>query len=395
MRVLILTKIFPNAVEPGSSPFNRQQFAALSRRCEVDVLATVPWFPGVGRFRRWSQAGRLLSVPKLEVIDGLDVRHPRFVYLPKLDKGVSGPLYAASLAGQVLEYLGHVDVVLGSWAYPDGYAAVLLSALLGAPAVVKVHGSDINVLAREAGPRRRLQWALPRAARVVAVSRALADRVAELGVPRERIDLVPNGIDTRLFRPGDRLQARRRLGLDARTLQVLCLARVEREKGALDLVSAFGLSPLRRAALISMVGAGSASAECERLAKRLGVSLRLAGAKPHAEVADELAACDVLALPSWNEGMPNAVLEALASGRKVVATRVGGVPEIVSSNELGLLVPPRNPPALARALERALGEPYDPAALSARVSIPDWDESARLLHQSLLATTAGRAERAA
>src|SRR5580693_6828761 len=126
MRVLILTKIFPNSVEPLSSPFNRQQFAQLARLCEVQILATIPWFPGARAAARWSTAGRLSDVPGKERINDIDVQHPRFAFVPGFP-GLSGPLYAASLLPTALQHRGRVDVVLGSWAYPDGFAAVVLA----------------------------------------------------------------------------------------------------------------------------------------------------------------------------------------------------------------------------------------------------------------------------
>ena len=112
MRVLIMTKIFPNRVEPLSSPFNRRQFAALGKLCDVEVLATIPWFPGATAFRRWSSAGRLAKVPRKDTIEGLSVRHPRTLLLPKIGHSVAGHLYAASLALSALEHRGRVDVVL-------------------------------------------------------------------------------------------------------------------------------------------------------------------------------------------------------------------------------------------------------------------------------------------
>src|ERR1700731_4621053 len=181
MRVLILTKIFPNRVQPLSSPFNRQQFAQLARLCEVHILATIPWFPCAGAFSRWSRAGRLFDVPKEENIAGINVKHPRFAFVPRFAPGLNGPLYAASLATTALGYRGKVDVVLGSWAYPDGFAAVVLAEMLGTPAAIKLHGSDMNVVAQFPGPRRGLAWALPRADRVVAVSAPLRDAAVALG----------------------------------------------------------------------------------------------------------------------------------------------------------------------------------------------------------------------
>lgn len=374
MRVLVMTKIFPNAREPHACPFNLQQFAALSELCQVEILATIPWFPGAGRFAKWSRAGRLIDVPDNERIEGMNVSHPRFVYVPKIGTVLSGPLYAASLASRVLAYRGSVDVVLGSWAYPDGYAAVALAPRLGVPVVVKVHGSDINVLARRAGARRHLRQALPRADRVVTVSRPLAEHVVELGVSRDRIDVVPNGVDRSLFFPAARRAARAELGLDPDQLLVLFVGRVEREKGALDLVHAMASIP----ASLVMVGDGGAMAACRNLARRLGVTLRAPGARPHAEVARWMAAADVVTLPSWNEGTPNSVLEALASGRRVVATNVGGIPDVMTSPRHGELVPPRDPERLAAALGRALAS-SEPVPSD----IPSWQRSAELLYASL------------
>jgi teichuronic acid biosynthesis glycosyltransferase TuaC len=396
MRVLILTKIFPNRVQPLSSPFNRQQFAELGRLCDVRVLATIPWFPFARAVSKWSPAGRLLDVPQKERIDGIEVRHPRFVFVPKVAPGLSGPLYAASLAGTVLRYRGKVDVVLGSWAYPDGFAAVVLGEMLGVPAVIKLHGSDMNVVARLTGPRRRLEWALPRAARIVAVSEPLREAAIALGASSNRVDVVPNGIDRARFRPQDRSAARAALGLPRRGGVVLYIGNVERHKGAVDLVRAFAaLSKRREDASLVMVGAGTAVGECRSLAAELGARVSFVGAKPYEEIPRWMAACDVFALPSWNEGTPNVVLEALACGRRVVATRVGGTPDVVTLDTLGALVPPGDPAALAEALEEALSREYDASVVSQALHAPSWAESAEDLRASLVAACTTSERRAA
>jgi teichuronic acid biosynthesis glycosyltransferase TuaC len=386
MRVLIVTKIFPNRIEPFSSPFNRQQFAQLARLCDVQILATIPWFPGAKAFSKWSRAGRLVEVPKEDRIDGINVQHPRFAFVPRFGPGISGPLYAASLATTALRYRGKVDVVLGSWAYPDGFAAVVLAEILGTPAVIKLHGSDMNVVARLAGPRRGLRWALPRAERVVAVSEPLRKAAIELGAASSRVDVVPNGIDRARFRPQDKTSARHALGLPLDGAIVLYIGNIEHHKGSLDLVRAFAaLMKRRKNVSLVMVGDGDGMADCKKLSADLAAGVSFVGAKPHDEVPRWIAACDVFALPSWNEGTPNVVIEALACGRRVVATRVGGTPDVVTSDTLGVLVPPRDPVALAVAIDGALSHAYDAEGVSAALDAPDWAQSAQCLHRSLFA----------
>jgi glycosyltransferase involved in cell wall biosynthesis len=257
--------------------------------------------------------------------------------------------------------------------------------------VVKVHGSDMNVLARMPPIARNLRWALPRARRVVVVSRPLGDVVATFGVPRDRIDIVPNGVDAELFRPLDRAAARAELGHagDARRW-LLYVGRVEEDKGVLDLLEAFALLARRRTDVrLAIVGEGKVRAACERAAGGwLGERVLVAGPRPLEEVPRWMAACDALVLPSWAEGTPNVVLEALACGRRVVATRVGGTPDVVVGPELGELVPARDPAALADALGRACDTPYDPGAVARAGARGSWGESARRLEASLQAALA-------
>jgi teichuronic acid biosynthesis glycosyltransferase TuaC len=389
LRVLAITKIFPNAAEPLSAPFNRQQFAALREHCELDVMATIPWFPGAGLLARWSSAGKLAHVPARETIEGLAVSHPRTLFVPRLGHRAWGPLYAASIARHVLAFRGRADVVLGSWAYPDGFAAVLAARMLGVPAVVKLHGSDINVIAKLPGPRRMVGWALPRAARVVAVSRALADEVAALGVPRERIAIVMNGVDGELFFPRDRAAARRELGVSGDASLALYVGNLKPEKGVRELMRAWpAVARQLPGATLAMVGGGPLGDElAAQLARESETSIRLVGAQPLNRIPVWMAAADIVVLPSHVEGTPNVVLEALASGRRVVASAVGGVPDLITTPALGTLVPSRDVEALAGALLVALRTSYDPDEVARLGARGGWAASAAALHDVLHAAT--------
>lgn len=384
LRVLAITKIFPNAAEPLSAPFNRQQFAALSRRCDLHVMGTIPWFPGAGLLGKWSTAGRLARIPFRETIEGIDVSHPRTLFIPRLAHATWGPLYALSIAPLLARYRGKVDVVLGSWAYPDGFAAVIAAKLLGVPAVVKLHGSDINLNAKAPGPRKMISWSLPRAARVVAVSRALADEVVALGVPRDRVALVMNGVDAELFHPRDREAARAELSLPAGPI-ALYVGNLKEEKGVLELGAAWQIvaREIPEATLV-VVGGGPLKGALEALVAPLGDRVRMVGPRPLETIPTWMAATDILVLPSRAEGTPNVVLEALASGRRVVASAVGGIPDLITREELGSLVPPRAPDALAAAIVRSLHSPYNPATVAALGARGGWDASAAALYEVLV-----------
>jgi teichuronic acid biosynthesis glycosyltransferase TuaC len=390
LRVLAITKIFPNAAEPLAAPFNRQQFAALSKLCQLDVMATIPWYPGAGLMAKWSSASKLTSVPARDRIAGIDVTHPRTLFVPRLAHGTWGPLYAASIAPLMAKHRGKIDVVLGSWAYPDGFASVIAAKLLGTPSVIKLHGSDINVIAKLPGPRRLTSWALARASHVVAVSRALGDEAVALGAPRSQLRIVMNGVDEALFHPRDRAAARAELGLPAGPL-VLYVGNLKEVKGVADLAPAWEqvLRTVPDATLI-VVGDGPLQAEVAAGLAPFGERARMIPAQPLAQIPLYMAACDVLVLPSHNEGTPNVVLEALACGRRVVATAVGGVPDVLSRPELGALAPAKDPTALGAAIATAVRTDYDPTVVAALGARGGWDASAAALY-TVLAEAAGGA----
>ncbi len=347
-------------------------------------MATIPWFPGAGLVAKWSSAGKLSAVPRREQIEGLEVTHPRTLFLPRLAHVAWGPLYAASIAPALRKYRGKIDVVLGSWAYPDGFAAVLAARMLGVPAVVKLHGSDINQLAKLPGPRAMLAWALPRAAHVVAVSKALATEVVAFGVRPDRVSIVMNGVDATRFHPQDRLAARAALGVPATAQLALYVGNLKPEKGVGELARAWPLVAQRLPhGELAVVGGGALH---DDVVARAGERVRMLGPQPADEVARWMAACDVLVLPSHSEGTPNVVLEALASGRRVVASAVGGIPDLLTSPVLGTLVPPKNSEALADALVAALPQAYDPAEVAKLGARGGWAASAEALYGVLRAT---------
>lgn len=385
MRVLVVSKIFPNAQEPMLGPYNRLKFGELNRRCEVTLLALVPWLPGVRRFGSEAIRRRAL-IPRQEWVDELWVRHPRVVYAPKVGRPLSGALYAASILPYVLPLRGQIDAVLGSFAYPDGFAAVAIGKLLGVPAVIECLGSDVNVLGADPLLQPALRWSFTRAAAVIAPSQPLIDKVVALGARHDRARVVSTGIDKTLFRLRDARATRQELGFVGDALErrwFVFIGRLERSKGALDLLDALHrLRPEQRDRMqVVMVGDGVDRAACEEKAK--GLPVHFTGVVKPPEVAQWLGAADVMVLPSWAEGKPNVVLEALTSGRRVLASDVGGIPSVVDRPELGRLVPAKAPERLAEALGDELEHRYAPEDVAAAVNFPSWGDVADEIHDVL------------
>jgi glycosyltransferase involved in cell wall biosynthesis len=390
MRVVVVTKIFPSSLEPLSAPFNRLQIGELATRCDVEVLAAIPYVPFARALSIPERAARLSRLPARERTHGVDVTYVRQLYVPRVGLPVAVPLYLASLHPH-RDRLRAADVVLATWTYPDGCAAVLAARALGKPCVVKAHGTDVNVVLRRGAARRVAARVLPLADAAVVVSRPLGEELVRLGVPRARVHRVANGVDATVFYPRDRAEARARLAIPSDARLVLYVGRLEPQKGIDDLLQAYDAVRARvPRAMLTLIGDGVSAHDVRTRVARHGSSVRLLGPLPQAQVAEWMGACDVLALPSWAEGTPNVVLEALASGRPVVATRVGGVPDVLRDDRAGLLVPARDAGALTNALVHALLVTWDEDAVHA-CGPRSWRESAAALYEVLEAVTASRA----
>lgn len=404
LRVLTVTRIFPNQVEPLACAFARQLISALSRRCEVEVLAAIPYLAGSSLLGDRTRPGRLARVPDHEEIDGVHVEHPRVPYLPGVGSlpalaPVNAPLYLAGLLPHVRKLRGRFDVVLGTYLYPDACAAAALARMLGLPYVIKTHGTDVNVVSEWTSIRPILGPVLRGAAWSIGVSAPMVDTLVRLGAPEERTVLLGNGVDRGLFHPINKLEARRALGLPEDGRLLVYVGRLEEAKGLRELGKAFEAITASQAERangekvhLAFVGEGSLAPELAALAERVNAGgqgqMVLVGGKPLPEVARHIGASDMLVLPSYNEGTPNVVLESLACGTPVVATSVGGIPAVVTPGKTGVLVPPRDAEALTTGILEALGRSWDTGAIVASAP-PSWDESAARLHDMLTSATQG------
>ena len=380
MKILAITNLFPNSSEPTRGMFNFQQLKELAKfpEVEIKIIAPIPWFPRLNIIRRWA---KLVEIPEKETIGGFEVYHPRYLVIPKIFRCLYGFFFFFGVfkVAKDINKIFKFDCILATWAYPDGFGSYLISKILKKPIVIKIHGTDINSYIKYYFRRKMICYTLKHSHKVIAVSDALKKKVIEIGVPEERIIVIPNGINTDLFRPMEKENCRKELDLPIEKKIVLFVGNLKPEKGLSTLIKACNqINKVEdKKYLLVILGDGQLQKTLKNKVNQLNMMdiVRFEGRKPHDEIPIWINACDVFCLPSLNEGCPNVVLEALACAKPVVATNVGGIPEIISSESLGILVEPMNWESLAKAIIKALGKSWDYSKLKKSCWKYSWSEN--------------------
>jgi glycosyltransferase involved in cell wall biosynthesis len=372
VQILTFSTLYPSEARPQHGIFVETRLRKLVESGAVNarVMAPCPWFPfSSRRFGRYSDLSRS---PRTEVRHGLHVSYPRYPQLPKVGMSIAPLVLFASMLPVLRRQVraGHdFDLIDAHYFYPDGVAAVLLGQALDRPVVVTARGSDLNVIAEFAVPRRWIRWAARQADGLVAVSSGLRRRLVGLGISEERLCVLGNGVDLTLFRPTDRAVARVGLGLTRPTLLAVGnLVGLKRHRLMVE-----ALAGLPECNLI-IVGEGPERAAITRLAQalRLADRVRLLGRVPQDRLADIYTAADLLLLVSSSEGWPNVLLESIACGTAVIVSDIDGIEDIVAAPEAGVILPETTPSLIAAAVRDFFAAPPDRAATRAYAERFDW-----------------------
>jgi teichuronic acid biosynthesis glycosyltransferase TuaC len=376
LRILTFTNLYPNTETPQKGVFVENRLRQLVGRGEIlaRVIAPIPWFPlsspALGAY------GRFARVPRSEMRNGIAIDHPRYPLIPKIGMTIAPLLMYLGVRrhiGRLIRSGYEFDLIDAHYFYPDGVVAAMLGRSLRKPVVITARGTDINVIAGHVAPRQMILWAADSAAAVISVSEALRQSMIRLGVDGTKIATLRNGVDLGVFRPLDRAAIRQRMGLDGQVL--LTVGNVLESKGQAIVVEAMVTLPQ---ANLLIVGSGPDEGRVRDIAKKLGLQdrVRFVGPVSHASLPDYYNAADVMVLATAREGWPNVVLEALACGTPVVATNVGGVPEIITDNVAGRLLSERSPKSVAEMVSELLARRPDRAAVRAHAEKYSWDEVA-------------------
>lgn len=381
MHCLVLSDTFPNKLTPWRQPDSRRQVECLTKFCKVTVINPIPW-PWALRDRRF----RALALEKDTVVEGVDLYHPLFYYLPVIGRSRMwrGQLSAARRVLKKIEDASF-DVILATFAYPHGLAARYLGRELGIPYVIEARGSDLHSAPARGARRARTIEAVRDATAVVPVAANLAEIAKEFGAKPENIHILTGGIDANMFTIVPRTDARKRLGLSAEGKIVLFVGSLLPVKRLDVLVQAMAEARFSQdRPLVVLAGDGPLRGMVEKRAAALGIAdrFKFLGYVDPETVCLWMNASDLLVLASRNEGCPNVVIEALACGTPVVASRVGAVPELVNDAS-GLLVPSGDSAALAKAIHEALHREWNRSEIRKRIGNRSWERNAERLYNIL------------
>jgi glycosyltransferase involved in cell wall biosynthesis len=354
LRIAVVTAHFPSSAQPTHGRPALETMRILSGKVDVQVFYPHPAYPSLLRPR-----SRIYNAfDPSYLVPGVKVGYFDYPVLPLLSRPFNGSTAARALLPHVRRFAP--DLVFSYVLYPDGYAALKIARALSVPVIVMGVGSDVhNIGDRFSAMRTRT--VLHEADFLVAISDDLRRRMVAMGAAPEKTATIVSGCDTAVFHPMDRIEARRKLGIELDVEAVVYIGRMDLRKGLRELVDAAAALHARRPALhVYLIGAGP-----DRPAVESAIASHDAGGYIHAlpeclfdAVAVWMTAADVVTLPSYMEGCPNVVLEALACGRPVVATNVGGIPEVMNA-ECGQLIAPRDAQALAQALGAVLNTSWD------------------------------------
>ncbi|MGE0119492.1 MAG: glycosyltransferase [Dongiaceae bacterium] len=372
MKVCFVTTSFIRSAEDHYARFVYEQAKSLRSADEnTSVVVIAPHAPGLAT---------------KEFIDGLEIHRARYFWptrrqrLAYQHEGLFETLRNSRLAALQLPLLltamllklwaasKNAQIIHAQWV-PTAAVAIVVGWLRRIPVIVSVRGADLNTARTSRVGRALTRAIIGRVKHVVTVSDEFRDLLAsEIGCPKPLTALY-NGVDVEQFHPRDKVACRSQLGLPKEQAMALYVGGLIERKGVRTLVQALahGVTPNQPVHLY-LAGEGPQLNALKEFAATHGLADRVSflGGISKGEVHHWLGAADMLVLPSYSEGRPNVVLEAMASGTPVVATAVNGTTEIISDGEDGLLFEPGDVAGLAACMNRLLLEPGLAAKLSVR-----------------------------
>ncbi len=368
MNIVTLTTLFPNSAEPKLGIFVQtrlQHLLAQHPDINAVVIAPVPWFPNWGPFKSqaFSEYHKYADAPAEEVRDGIQVYHPRYLVIPKVGMLLAPFTLAWSMrrALKRLKQSGYdFQLIDGHYFYPDGVAIALSlwgnRLLKDIPFTVTARGTDLNLIPDFTLPKKLIQWTLKRCSTAICVCEALRQEALKLGATEDKVITLRNGVDLERFQPpADRPALQSELAVNGPS--IISVGWLIERKGHYLIIEAMQSLP---GVHLYIAGDGPDKSALMQQVKEAGLEQQISflGALDQQQLRQWYGAVDALVLASSREGWANVLLEAMACGTPVVATRVWGTPEVVQNESVGELVE-RTAEDIARGVKALLHRASD------------------------------------
>lgn len=388
--VVIFTSEYPKPSLPFQGAFTAQFVKELSQQCKVTVICPIPWLPKLQLFLRLFPAKKpWTEIPKQHQVDNVTTYYLPFFTVPFFFRYLNALSIALFSRRQLkkIDSNESVHVIHAHGVYPDAVAASLLGKWFKRPTVITALGSDVNKEMQVAIKQKQSIWALNRASAVAGVSKDLVNTIVNYGIDQNKVHWVPTGVCRNTFNASANTsteelnkksaELRASVNLDASAKIALFVGRLHPVKGLDVLLNAVAILQKnnRLDFTIVLIGEGSLLDSLSQSAETLGISdaIKFIGPQPQQVVAQWMQAANLLCLPSHMEGLPNVILEALALSLPIVASNVGGIPEVVINDSNGVLVPANDADQLAEALEYGLTKEWDKTKIAQSVDFARWE----------------------
>ena len=359
--VLIITNLYPVPWGPNRASFNKQQFDLLGKSNDVKIVLLLPW-------TEWFKN-------RLACKSNDSLQYCPYFYIPKIGRRLV-PFFQAFSLFFMLPWMKKQkpDVLYTSWGFPDAVASSMINKWLNLPLFVKVHGTDVNENTLFPSRRKLIKKWLSKADTIFCASQALADSLENTGIAKEQLLVNYNGVNREIFYPSDQLSNEKR---------IIFVGSLIPTKGVNELVSAFeSVQANNPDVILDIIGEGPLKESIQQRAQSHHLNINLHGSIPLNIVAEKVRTSALLVLPSYREGVPNVLLEAFACGIPVVATTVGGIPEVVTE-DVGLLVESKNTIQLEKAITEALTTDWEQSKILKHSNRFDWQQNVECVLQRM------------
>lgn len=365
MKILFLGTPFPDRDDPARGIYNMELCCTLAKQHEVRAIAP----RSLREVMKKRLKGKTYQPTQQAIESGVECVYPSFYYLPGFLRNHYGHFLYASTVYTLRRWRREnwtPDAVVSYWAHPDGEAGYRIAEYFGVPSAVIVGGSDVLILPKDPGRKVIVERALQKNTKVVTVSDGLHPPVESLGVDKENILTIRQGIETNRFFPGSKTEAREKIGIDKNKTTFLWVGRMVGVKGLDTLVEAASqLKEKGQEFVLYLAGDGAERSRIEQVAKErsLDNEIKCIGMINHDDLPNWYRAADITLLSSLSEGLPNVLRESLACGTPFVSTNVGSINEIADPS-CAITVPPEQPTEFANAISQVLEGPYKENAQS-------------------------------